>query len=67
MTIEEIKESNKSILTPMDVAQVLGCDPNVIRKQANEDIRQLGFPAAKIGTRIKIPRQAFVDWYYGRI
>ena len=66
MTIKEIKESNKTMLTPADIAPVLNCDPNVIRRQAKEDIRQLGFPASKLGTRIKIPRQAFINWYEGR-
>ena len=65
MTIEDIKKMSKEILTPGDVAPVLGCDPNVIRYQAAEDIKQLGFPAAKIGTRVKIPRQAFIAWFTG--
>ena len=66
MTIEDIKKLDKDILTPCDVAPVLNCDPNIIRYQASKDIKQLGFPAAKIGTRIKIPKQAFIDWYTGR-
>lgn len=63
MTIEDIKNMDKEILTPADVASVLGCDPNCIRFQAKQDIKQLGFPAAKIGSRIKIPRKAFVRWF----
>ncbi len=66
MTIEEIKTSDKNMLTPGDIAPVLGCDPNLIRYQAKEDIKQLGFPAAKLGSRIKIPRQAFINWYEGK-
>ena len=65
MTIEDIKNMDKEILTPGDVAPVLGCDPNVIRYQASKDIKQLGFPAAKIGSRVKIPRQAFINWFEG--
>ena len=63
MTIEDIKKSDKEILTPSDVATVLGCDPNTIRLQAKADILSLGFPAAKIGTRIRIPKAGFVNWY----
>ena len=63
MTIEDIKNMDKEILTPTDIANVLGCDPNTIRLQAKKDIKQLGFPAAKIGTRIKIPRKAFIRWF----
>ena len=67
MTIEDIKKMSKEILTPGDVAPVLGCDPNVIRYQAAQDIKQLGFPASKIGTRIKIPRLAFIKWFEGEL
>ena len=63
MTIQDIKNMDKEILTPGDIAPVLGCDPNVIRRQAVQDIKQLGFPASKIGSRIKIPRKAFIAWF----
>ncbi len=66
MTIDDIKKMDKEILTPNDVARVLGCDPNVLRYQARQDIKQLGFPASRIGTRIKIPRKAFINWFEGR-
>ena len=66
MTIEDIKKMDKEILTPGDIAPVLGCDPNCIRFQAKQDIKQLGFPASKIGTRIKIPRKAFINWFEGK-
>ena len=65
MTIQDIKNMDKEVLTPGDVAPILGCDPNAIRYQAKQDIKQLGFPAAKIGTRIKIPKKAFIDWFEG--
>ena len=67
MTIQDLKKMKKEILTPCDVASVLGCDPGVIRLQAGQNIKQLGFPASKIGTRIKIPRRAFIDWFEGRL
>lgn len=66
MTIQDLKKLKKEVLTPCDVAPILGCDPNVIRFQARQDIKQLGFPAAKIGTRIKIPRRAFINWFEGK-
>ena len=65
MTIEDIKKMNKEMLTPGDIAPVLGCDPNLIRHQAKQDIKQLGFPASKLGSRVKIPRKAFIAWYQG--
>ena len=57
---------NKDVLTPVDIAPVLGCDPHLIRYQAEKNIKQLGFPATKLGTRIRIPRQAFINWFEGR-
>ena len=66
MTIQDLKELDKEVLTPGDIAPILGCDPNVIRFQAKQDIKQLGFPASKVGTRIKIPRLAFIKWFEGK-
>lgn len=67
MTIEELKNSTKEILTPTDIAPLLGCDANTIRHQAKENIQALGFPAAKLGSRIKIPRKAFIAWFVGQV
>ena len=66
MTIEDLKKLDTEILTPNQIAPILCCDPNIIRLQAKKDIRQLGFPAAKIGSRIKIPREAFIAWFEGK-
>lgn len=69
MTIEEIKSSTKEMLTPSDVAEVLGCDPYNINIQVRQDIaagvNSFGFPISKIGTRIKIPRRAFLRFMLG--
>ena len=67
ITLDDIRHCNKDCLTVNEVACVLKCDPNIIRKQAKENIKQLGFPAAKIGTRIKIPRVAFLNWFDGKL
>lgn len=65
MTIEDIKKMDKEILTPRDVAPLLKCNADLIRYQAKQDIKQLGFPASKMGTRIKIPKKGFINWYEG--
>ena len=65
MTYEELLNSDKDILTPNDIAPLLKCDPNIIRLQARENISQLGFPATKIGSRVKIPRIGFLKWFEG--
>lgn len=65
MTIEDVEKMRKEILTPADIAPLLRCDPNVIRFQAEKDPSKLGFPVSKMGSRVKIPRAAFVKWFKG--
>lgn len=65
MTLTEIKASDKPMLTPADVAPVLGCDPQDIRVAARQRPDLLGFNFTVIGTRVKIPRLAFIRWVEG--
>ena len=65
MTITEIEASDKTMLTPWDVAGVLGCNPYAINVQAKQDPARLGFPVTMIGNRVKIPREAFLRWFRG--
>ena len=58
----EIKQSKKDFLTPKDVATVLGVMPYSINLQAKKDIRALGFNVCMIGSVVKIPRKAFIDF-----
>lgn len=67
MTIDEINRSTKEVLTPADIAPVLGADPYGINRAARENPEGLGFPVIVIGNRVKIPRRAFLHWMlYGR-
>ena len=65
MTLTEIKASDKPMLTPADVAPVLGCDPQDIRVAARQRPDLLGFNFTVIGTRVKNPRLAFIKWMEG--
>lgn len=62
MTLREIASSDKPFLTPSDVAPILGCAPHSINLQARKDASLLGFPVCVIGTRVRIPRLAFLAW-----
>lgn len=62
MTWDEIKRSDKDFLTPEDVREVLGCMPYTINVQAKQDPSKLGFAVSILGTRVKIPRLAFIHW-----
>lgn len=60
MTLEEIRASDKTFLTPADVAGVLAADAQSIRLQAREFPEALGFPVICVGNRTKIPRKPFL-------
>ena len=60
MTIQEIQKSDRPFLLPVDVAEVLGCDPQCIRILARTDRNSLGFPVCVVGHRTKIPRIPFL-------
>ena len=60
MTLHEIKESEALFLAPADIAPVLGCDPNFIRRAAHDAPELIGFPVSVIGSRTRIPRKPFL-------
>ena len=66
MTLDEIRNSTKEVLTPAEVAPILGCDPQDIRVQAKQHPEWLGFNVAVIGSRVKVPRLAFIRWVEGQ-
>ena len=62
MTLEQIKASDKSWLTAVDIAPVLHCDPNLIRWQAHNDPAKLGIPVTVLRSRVKISRKSFLEF-----
>ena len=60
MTLDEMQKSTAIWLTAVDVAVVLGSDPNSIRMQAHQAPEQLGFPVSVCGSRVRIPRIPFL-------
>lgn len=66
MTLDEIRNSTKEVLTPADIADVLNADPQDIRVQAKRNPERLGFNVAVIGSRVKVPRLAFIRWVEGQ-
>lgn len=67
LTLEEIRETSKSMLTPDEVSGVLGCAPQMIRVRARDpELRKtLGFPVMAVGNRVKIPTKAFIRFLDG--
>lgn len=71
MTLEEIKKSEKDVLSPADICGVLGVDKYSINVAVKEDKKQginsFPFPTILIGSRVKIPRIAFIKAMEGDI
>lgn len=65
MTWEEIKTSDKLILTAQDVAPILNCDPQTLRLAARQQKEMVGFNCSVIGQTLRIPRLAFIKWMEG--
>lgn len=66
MTLDEIRAMDKPTLTPAEVARFLHCDAQGLRMTAREAPDSLGFPVSVIGSRVKIPREAFICFMTGK-
>lgn len=67
MTLQEIENSTKEVLTCTDVAPVLRCNPATLHMQAIEQPWRLGFPVIVMGSRVKIPRKPFLNFMNGGV
>ena len=66
MTITEIMASKADTLSPGDIAEVLGCDPNTLRLMAVQQPEALApLQPIRLGNRVRFPRMRFLGWYYG--
>ncbi len=66
MTMDDIRTSDKDVLTALEVATVLGIRPDSLRITARQAPEKLGFNVATIGKRTLIPRLAFIAWMDGQ-
>lgn len=66
MTLAELKELNRDVITPAQAAGILKCDPHYIRVAARQCPEQLGFPVTILGSRTKIPRIPFIRYIEGK-
>ena len=67
MTLAEIEAMDRDVLTVKQVSEFLGCDPQLIRDEAEKNPKYLGFPVAKIGHSYKIPKAGFINWAKGLV
>ena len=62
MTLHDLIYDTRDFLTSADVAPLLGRDPQSLRSQAQADQSKLGFPVIIVGSRVLIPRKAFLAY-----
>ena len=65
VTLQEIEAIPREMLRSSDIAGYLNSNPQDIRTQAQKDPQKLGFPVVVIGSRVKIPKQAFIAFIKG--
>lgn len=61
-TLEDIEKLPKEILLATDVCGYLDINPGVLRWQAQHNPESLGFPVIVAKSRVKIPKEGFVDF-----
>ena len=62
MTLSDIENLKKEVLTADDISGYLGPHPQSIREQARRDPKLLGFPVTVCGSRVLIPKEGFVNF-----
>ena len=64
-TLAEIEAIPCEVLTCQQVSRVLCAGAYYLHEQAMKDPSKLGFPVIVHGTRVKIPRLAFIAYMKG--
>lgn len=65
MSLDDIRSMDCEVLTPAQVAPLIGADPQSIRVTAHANPARLGFPVIICRRRVKIPRLAFIKFMEG--
>lgn len=65
LTLEQLEALDTEVLSPAQVAPLLGANPDTIRGQARDCPWLLGFPVIVAGRRVKIPKRPFVRFMRG--
>ena len=62
LKLSDIEQMEDEFLKPDVIASVIGCSPQMIRNQAEQETKSLGFPISKIGHGYWIPKEGFLNW-----
>ena len=60
MTLEDLEAMPKDMLTPKDVAPILGCAPYTINVHTMNGNNPFPFPIIRMGSRVRIPKLPFI-------
>ncbi len=67
-TVEELEQIDRAYLLADDIAGVLRLTPHYIRYFAKREPEKLGFPVIVVGSRVRIPKAAFLHFMkYGTL
>lgn len=66
MTMDDLKRVDREWLLAREVAPVLGTDPHSIRVAARLAPERLGFPVCLVGSRVRIPKKPFIQYWEGK-
>ena len=60
MTLHELEQLETEVLTPSQVAPILGCQPYSINVAVKDGKNPFPFPVIRMGTRVRIPKTPFI-------
>jgi len=65
MTLDDLEKLDRECLIPKEIAPIIGVNPYTINLQVKQDkqrgVNSFPFPTILIGSRVKIPRRAFLE------
>ena len=67
MTLQELEQLETEVLTPKQVAPILGCQPYSINVAVKDGKNPFPFPVIRMGTRVRIPKTPFLKAMRGEI
>lgn len=67
MTLEQLEALDKEMLVPTDIAPILGCTPYAINVATKDGKNPFPFPIIRMGTRVRIPKRAFIKVMRGEV
>ena len=65
MTLQELEQLETEVLTPSQVAPILGCQPYSINVATRDGRNPFPFPVIRMGTRVRIPKRPFINFMKG--